>query len=484
MISQRDRSTAALKNKAIDKLFFDYALPAIVATTASSLYNIIDRIFIGHGVGPLAIAGLALTFPIMNLAVALGTLVGAGASSIVSIRMGERRRMDAIQTLCNSLLLNIIIGISFTVIALIFLNPILKIFGASADTLPYARDFMQIILMGNVITHVFFGLNNVMRASGHPMKAMISILLTVGVNVILAPTFIFGFKWGIRGAATATVISQTCGLIWVLGHFCSKHPYIHFSPFGFKLSGKIIKDIVSIGLSPFIIHICASLVVIFINLQLKRYGDLDYTGIVMDGHPVAGGDMAIGAFGIINSIVGFIVMILFGFTQGMQPIAGYNYGALQMDRVKQVLRLAIGWASGVAIVGFLLCMIFPRGIAHMFTGDPHINTITQRGMRLYMLMFMLTGFQVVTSTFFQAIGKASISIFLSMTRQLIFLIPFIFILPLFWSSNGVWLAQSFADLLSAAVTAVVLMYHLHRGILSKKNSQFSEVTAKNRIFAP
>lgn len=468
MASGKDRSASVLGSKAINKLFFDYALPAIVATTASSLYNIIDRIFIGHGVGPLAIAGLALTFPIMNLAVALGTLVGAGASAIVSIRMGERKRIEAIQTLGNSLLLNIIIGIAFSIVALTFLNPILKIFGASDDTLPYARDFMQIILLGNVITHVFFGLNNVMRASGHPQKAMISTLLTVGVNIILAPLFIFGFKWGIRGAAIATVLSQTCGLVWVLSHFCSKRPYIHFIPVGFKLSGKIIKNIFSIGLSPFIIHICSSLVVIFINLQLKRYGDMDYTGIVMDGQAVAGGDMAIGAFGIINSIVGFIVMILFGFTQGMQPIAGYNYGAMKMDRVKEVLWLTIKYATGVAVVGFLLCMIFPQGIAHLFTKDPHINVITTRGMRLYMAMFVLTGFQVVASTFFQAINKAIISIVLSMTRQLIFLIPFIFILPLFWSSDGVWLAQAFADFMSAAVTASVLIYHLYRGIFKQK----------------
>lgn len=464
-MKKKDTSTAGLGSRPIRGLFFDYALPAIVATTASSLYNIIDRIFIGHGVGPLAIAGLALTFPVMNLAVAVGTLVGAGAPAVVSLRMGERNRKAAIQALGNSLVLNILTGAGFAVAALLFLDPLLRLFGASPDTLPYARDFLQVILAGGPVTHVFFGLNNVMRASGHPRKAMVSLLLTVGVNICLAPLFIFGFHWGIRGAAAATLLSQTCGLTWVLGHFCGRRPYVHFMSGCFKLSGSIVKSIMAIGMSPFIIHVCTSLVAVFINLQLKHYGDLDYAGIV-SGQTAAGGDLAIGAFGIINSISGFLVMVVFGFTQGMQPIAGYNYGAGKRKRVREVLYLAVRCATCVALAGFLLCMSVPSAIARMFTDDPCIAVITGRGMRLYMMMFATVGFQVVTSTFFQSIGKASVSILLSMTRQLIFLIPFIFVLPLWWGSDGVWAAQAAADAAAACVTAAVLGRQLHKGALA------------------
>lgn len=332
-----DQQNEALEKGNIKRLFLQYALPAIIATTATSFYNIIDRIFIGQGVGPLAISGLALTFPIMNLGTALGTLVGAGSSAIISIRMGEKRQEEAIQTLGNAFVLNIIIGLAFSVLALIFLNPLLYLFGASDATLPYARDFMSIILLGNVITHLFFGLNNIIRASGYPTKAMISLLLTIGVNIILAPLFIFAFHWGIKGAATATVISQSIGLIWVLSHFISSMPYVHFTRHCFRLSWLIIGSVFSIGVAPFLIHCCACLIAILMNWQLGQYG----------------GDLAIGAFGIINSIISLLIMIMFGFTQGMQPIVGYNWGAKQHNRALEAFKLTIYYATAVAIIGFL-----------------------------------------------------------------------------------------------------------------------------------
>ena len=426
----------------VGKLLFNYALPAIVATTASSLYNIIDRIFIGHGVGPMAISGLALTFPIMNLAIAFGTLVGAGASAMVSIRMGEQRRVDAIRILGNALTLNIIIGILFTIFGLIFLDDLLRLFGASNETLPYAREFMQVILVGNTIAHIFFGLNNIMRASGHPTKAMISILLTVGINIILAPIFIFVFEWGIRGAAFATVISQTIGMIWVLAHFSSRKPYIHFRISGFKLSGRIIRDIFAIGLSPFLIYVLACLISIIMNLQLVKLG----------------GDYAIGACGIVNSIVALIVMVILGLTQGMQPIVGYNYGAHRMDRVLETLKKTIFWGTVIAIVGFLITQIFPYQIASAFTNDAKMIDITVRGMRLNTIVFFLIGFQVVTSNFFQAIGRAKTAIFLSISRQAIFFTPFLFILPSFLGLDGVWLAASASDFAAVITTGFVLRY--------------------------
>lgn len=307
-----------------------------------------------------------------------------------------------------------------------------------------------------------------MRASGYPTKAMISILLTVGVNLILAPIFIFVFKWGIRGAAFATILSQCCGLSWVLCHFCDGKSYIHFTPYCFKLSSRIIRDIFAIGLSPFLIHCCSCIIVIIVNLQLKRYGDIDYAGLSLNGQAVAGGDLAIGAFGIINSIVGFIVMLLFGLSQGMQPIAGYNFGAGQMDRVKEILWLTIRCATVVATVCFLLCMLLPHEIAKMFTKDSHLIALTAHAMRLYAAMLILDGFQVVASSFFQSINKASVAIFLSLTRQLFCLVPCLLIFPLFWSSDGVWMSQPSADFLAALIAASVLAYHLHKGILSQK----------------
>ncbi len=462
MNSSKDTVSENLAGKDISSLFWRYALPAIVASAASSLYNIIDRAFIGNGVGPLAIAGLALTFPVMNLTVALGTLVSAGASAIISIRLGERSHALAAATLGNGLMLNLAIGLFFSLLFLFFLDPLLNLFGASPDTLPYARDFLQIILAGNVVSHVFFGLNNIMRASGHPAKAMVSILLTIGVNLLLAPTFIFLFKWGIRGAALATVLSQCCGLVWVVAHFFSKSSTLRFQKAGFRISGRIIKDIFAIGLSPFIIHCSTCIIVILINLQLKRYGDLELSNCLLDGKPVAGGDLAVGAFGIINSIAGFMTMVLFGMAQGMQPIVGYNYGARQYGNVRKALRTAVVCATATAAAGELACLCCPTAIARIFTEDQQIVALTAQGLRLYLSMFLFIGFQVVASTFFQAINKASVSIFLSMTRQLFCLVPCLIVLPGIFGTRGVWLSQAVSDLASALIAAAVLFYHLYR----------------------
>lgn len=437
----KDR-TKELEFGKIGNLLLTYALPAIIGTTAVSFYNVIDRIFIGQGVGPLAIAGLAITFPIMNLATAFGTLVGAGASAMVSIRMGEKRKIDATRILGNALIMNIFIGILFSVIFLLFLDDILLLFGASQHTLPYARDFMQIILYGNVITHVFFGMNNIMRASGYPIKAMISVLLTVVCNVIIAPIFIFQFKWGIAGAAWATLISQTIGMIWVLWHFISKSSYIHFQPACFHLRGRIIRDIFAIGLSPFLIHTCACFVAMLINWQLRIYG----------------GDNAIAAFGITNSILSLMVMIILGLTQGMQPIAGFNYGARNMSRVTKVLKLTIYWATGICFVGFIAIMTVPQYIARAFTTDVGLIELTANSMRICAYFLPIIGFQVVSSNFFQSIGKARIAIFLSLSRQIIFLIPFLFILPYFYNLNGVWMSMPAADLFASIITAFILLY--------------------------
>lgn len=428
------------------KLLLQYSLPAIVATAAASLYNIIDRIFIGQGVGPLAISGLALTFPLMNITAAFGAMVGVGASAMVSIRLGQHDRRGATLILGNAVMLNIILGITVGIAAYIFLEPLLYVLGASKDTIPYAREFMQVILIGNVFTHLYMGMNNIIRASGYPGKAMMITLLTVAVNLALAPVFIFAFKWGIRGAALATVLSQLTGTVIAAYHFTRISSFVRFLPGYMRLKRKIIGDIISIGMSNFLMLIIGSLIISFFNLSLARYG----------------GDFAIGAFGILYSVSSLAVMVVIGLNQGMQPVVGYNYGSGRIIRVTRALKLTILAATGVTSFMFLIAEIFPRLIASAFTGSEQLIGLAAAGMRLNLLMFPLVGFQMVTSSFFQSIGKAKFSIFLSLTRQVIFLIPALFILPHYLKLNGVWLAGPAADFSSALLTFIILRWQIKK----------------------
>lgn len=430
----------------VGKLLWHYSTPAIIGMAASSLYNIIDRAFIGNGVGPLAISGLALTLPIMNLTAAFGAMIGAGASTMVSIRLGQQRKSDATHILGNTLLLNFIIGLAITVLGLIFLEPILFAFGASKATMPYARDFMQIILLANLFNHNFIGLNNVMRASGYPQKAMWSSLITVLVNLGLAPLFIFVFGWGIRGAALATAIAQLVGFAWVLLHFLNKNSFIHFQQGFFHLSRRIVGDILSIGLSPFLMNLTASLITVVVNKSLAAYGgDM--------------GDLSIGAYGIVGSIAMLFIMVVFGLNMGMQPIAGYNFGAKQYDRVMSVYKRTLLIGSIITVFGFALAMLIPKTIVGIFTNDATLTEIAVGALRIILLAFPVVGFQVVTTYFFQSIGKAKMAIFLSLSRQLIFLLPGLFIFPAFFGVNGVWMAMPVGDAIASLLTLVVILWH-------------------------
>lgn len=329
-------SPLILGTEPIGKLLTKFAIPSIIAMTASSLYNMTDSIFIGHGVGPLGIAGLALTFPLMNLAAAFGSLVGVGASTLVSVKLGQKDYDGANHVLGNVFTLNLIMGIAFSVVFLILLKPILYFFGASEQTLPYAKEYMEVILCGNVITHMYLGLNAVLRSSGFPQMAMSATLLSVVINCVLNPLFIFVLGWGIKGAAWATVLSQGISLSGQLIHFARPSQLLHFRKGIYRLRGEIVRGIFSIGMSPFLMNMCSCLVVLLINLGLKEHG----------------GDMAIGAYGIVNRISFLFVMIIMGFNQGMQPIAGYNFGARLFPRVLEVTRLTTYWAIGVASTGF------------------------------------------------------------------------------------------------------------------------------------
>lgn len=443
-MTQSKYSPLSLGTERIGKLLAQYAIPAIIAMTASSLYNITDSVFIGHGVGALAISGLALTFPVMNLAAAFGSLVGAGASALMSVRLGQKDYDTANKVLGNVFVLNIVLGLLFTLIMLFFLKPTLYFFGASDATLPYAYDYLKVILYGNVITHMYMGLNALLRSSGHPKKSMYATIGTVVLNLILTPLFIYQFGWGIQGSAWATVLSQALMLVWQISIFSNKKHFIHLKKGVFKLKKKIVLDSLSIGLSPFFMNAAASVIVIFINQGLSRYG----------------GDMAVGAYGIVNRVVFLFAMIVLGLNQGMQPIAGYNYGAQQFDRVDKVLKMTIFYATGVMLVGFLIGQFFPSAVASVFTTDEQLIEHAVRGLRIVMIFFPIIGFQMVTSNFFQSIGKAHKAIFLSLTRQMIFLLPCLIIFPQIWGVNGVWYSLPVADLASSVVAGIVLFNQL------------------------
>ena len=436
-----------LGTERIRKLLVQYAVPAIIAMTASSLYNMVDSIFIGHGVGALAISGLALTFPLMNLAAAFGSLVGVGAATLVSMRLGQRDYETAQRILGNVVVLNLIIGISFGLLTLVFLDPILYFFGASDATIGYAREYMSVILWGNVVTHMYLGLNAVLRAAGHPRKAMYATILTVTINAILDPLFIFGFGWGIRGAAIATVLAQILALVWQFRIFSDRNELLHFRRGIYRLKGKIVRNVLAIGMSPFLMNLAACFIVILINKGLKEYG----------------GDLNIGAYGIVNRLGFFFVMIVMGINQGMQPIAGYNYGARQFDRVDRVLKLTIIGATCVTTLGFLIGELAPRLAVSVFTDDPELVRLSAEGMRIVFFCFPIIGFQMVTTNFFQSIGMAGKGIFLSLSRQLLFLMPGLIFLPRIfdeltpWDGSwGVWCSMPLSDFLASLVAGVML----------------------------
>ena len=440
------KTPTALGTESIGKLLMQYAVPAIIAMTASSLYNMVDSIFIGHGVGTMALSALALTFPLMNLGAAFGALVGVGAATLISVKLGQKDYDTAQRVLGNVFVLNILLGLAFTVIVFPFLNPILYFFGGSDETVEYARQFMEIILLGNVVTHLYLGLNAVLRASGHPKQAMSATIATVAINTILAPIFIFMFDWGIRGAAIATVSAQVIALLWQLKQFNNANELLHFRRGIFRLKRKIVFDSLAIGMSPFLMNLAACLIVILINQGLKKYG----------------GDLAIGAFGIVNRLVFIVVMIVMGLNQGMQPIAGYNFGAKLYDRVNKVLKLTIIYATCVTTFGFLVGMLAPNLVVGIFTSDAELTELSATGLRITVMFFPIIGFQMVTSNFFQSIGMAGKAIFLSLTRQMLILLPCLLILPHFFGVAGVWYSMPVSDLLASLIALVMLVYQFRK----------------------
>ena len=439
----KSRATYELGTAPVHKLLLTYALPAIIAMTASSLYNIVDSIYIGRGCGSLAFGALTVAKPFMDICAAFGSLVGVGASSLLAIYLSEKDYERANRVLGNVIVMNIILSAVVMVVGLIWLDPILMAFGASEDTLGYAHEYMEIILWGNILTHIYFGLNAMLRSAGHPRFSMTATIVAVTINIILDPIFIFGMDMGVRGAALATVLSQAVAVVWQLTKFMDKNELVRFHRGIWRLNRHITHRSLAIGLSPFLYNIAHCFVVIILNNQLKAFG----------------GDLAIASYGVINRLTFVFAMIVMGFNQGMQPIAGYNYGAKNYERVRKTFYLTCAYATGAMGVMFLLGECIPGLVTQVFSGDPALIEQTVKPMRIICCTMLIIGFQMITGNLFTSIGKAGRAIFLSLTRQVLYLIPLALLLPKVFEDplDGVWWSIPISDTLSAITAVVVLL---------------------------
>ncbi|WP_338586835.1 MATE family efflux transporter [Clostridium baratii] len=437
-----------LGEEPILKLLLSFSIPAIVGMVVNTLYNIIDRMYIGRieGIGPLALTGVGITMPIMTIILAFGMLVGIGTAARVSLKLGEHNKDSAEEHLGNAFTLIIIISIAITILGLMFLDPILGVFGASENTEIYARQYMQIIFIGTIVNMLSFGLNHSIRSDGSPKVAMLSMLIGAITNIILDPVFIFGFGMGVRGAAIATVISQILTTVWILQYFTVGKSIIKLKMNNLKLKLPIIISIFSIGMSPFSMQLAASVVQVLANNSLKEYG----------------GDLAIGAMTIISSVSMIFLMPIFGINQGSQPIIGYNYGAKQYDRVKETVKYGAIAATIIVVIGWIITQSAPQVLIAIFNNDPELVGIATNGIKIYLFMMPLVGFQVISSNYFQSIGKAKISMFLSLLRQVILLIPCILILPKIFELNGIWLSGAVCDGLSSLITGIIFFYSVKK----------------------
>ena len=456
-----NNDAARLGTESITKLIRDFALPAIAGLVVVSLYNIIDRIFIGQGVGPMAIAGLALTFPISNIVAAIGTLVGVGAASRLSIVLGKHDYEWGRNIVAHVPMLSIIFSSIFITFGLIYLDELIMLFGGSENTISYARDYLKIVIPASVFTNICFSLSSIIRGAGNPKKSMYVIFLGVILNIILDPIFIFGFGMGIEGVALATAISMFCGAIYAMSHFMDKNNPLSFRLKNFKLKKQIVKNIVSIGMSPFAMNFASCFVVIVVNIQLQR----------------TGGDLAMGAFSIVNSYLMLIVMIILGFCQGTQPIIGYNFGAGNMKRVKDTFFIATRITSIVCIVGLFIIQVFPEELARAFVKDEDMIRITVQGLRFCSIAFPVIAVQIVISQYFMAISKAKLSIVLSLSRQVLFLIPLMLILPKYFGLMGIWISIPISDTLSG-IMAIYFIAREKQSIYG--NAKISLMVKKKR----
>lgn len=431
----------ALGEKSVGKLLWDFSLPAVTGMLVNALYNVVDSIFVGNGVGELGLAAVTIAFPIMLILMGFGMLVGIGATAQISISIGQKKKEQAEKILGNAFALALIIALSLAAVVLLFLDPILIALGAEPSILPYAREFTSIIVGGSVFTFVGFGLNNIIRAEGSPKTAMSTMLISAILNTVLNPLFIFGLKLGISGSALATVISQAVSALWVLAYFKGGRSYLKLRFSNMKLDMEIIRTIFAIGMSPFFMQVAASVVTVIYNYSLMSYG----------------GEIAVAAMGIVNRVSMLMLMPIFGISQGVQPIIGYNYGARNYERVIEAIKKATFAATTFAVCGFLIIQLFDVQIIRLFNSNSDLIQVGASGMRVFLAMMPIIGFQVVCSTYFQAVGKARQSLLLSLSRQVIILIPLLVILPRIWGLSGIWMASPIADLTSSLLTVMFLL---------------------------
>lgn len=444
-----------LGSEPVGKLLLKFSIPAIVGMMVNALYNTIDRIYIGKSMGELGLAGLTISFPIMIIIMAFGMLIGLGATSLISIKLGEHKKDEAEKILGNAIFLLVITALSISVLGLIFLDPLLKLFGASEAVLPYSQAYLRIILSGAIFQTLGFGMNNFIRAEGNPRTAMFTMLIGAILNIILDPIFIFVFDMGIKGAAIATILSQSVSAIWVLSYFFGGRSYLDIHMSNFKLKLPIVGKILAIGSAPFLMQVASSGINALLNTSLQTYG----------------GDTAIAAFGIINSVTMFILMPIFGINQGVQPIIGYNYGAKQYDRVKSALKLAMVGATLITVTGYIVTRVFPENIVSFFGGnDENLINLATEGLNVFLFMLPIIGMQIVASNYFQAVGKPRHAMFLSLSRQVLFLIPSILILPRFFELKGVWMAAPVSDVFASIVTGIWIMLEI-KNLNSEDNIQ-------------
>lgn len=443
-------STKDLETKKISALLLTYALPSVMSQIIASVYSIVDRVFLGQCVGFLALAGLAITMPIMNIIHAFGSLVGAGSSARMSIVLGRKDERWAEKILGNSMLLTFFFGFLFVVGGYLFMNPILEAFGASQETISYAREYMNIVLPGMFLTTLTFNLTGLIRASGYPNKAMWIMCSGAILNIILDAIFIYKLRWGIAGAAWATTISMAFSSILAVWHFLMKSSFIRFKRHAWAPKMYIFKNILAIGISPFSMNVAAFLVVALLNKQLIRFG----------------GDLAVSAYGVVNSVCGLVVMLFLGLCQGMQPIAGYNYGAGKNERLKEVYLLIMKVCVGIGILGALLTCLLPRPMIRCFASDEPLIAMGIPALRYLTIFMPFIAYTIVNSQFFQSIDKPWIAIVTSLSRQVLFLIPLIYIVPVVFQHfggeglSGVWAACTISDLLGALLSTALLIGQL------------------------
>ena len=439
-----DRSER-LGEGSIPRLLLTFSTPAIVGMLAQALYNIVDRAFVGQAVGPLGIAGTTVAFPFMLIQMAFSMLIGFGAAALVSIRLGEGKKAEAGRVLGNAVVLLVGVSVVLTSAGLVFLTPLLKAFGASEQVLPGARDYLQIIVWGSLLQALGFGLNAVIRGEGNPRIAMYTMLIGALLNSILDPIFLFGFQWGMRGAAAATVTSQAVSAVWVLSYFLRGTSLLKIHPGNLRLRWPLCVSIIVIGSPMFAMQMAASVMNAILNNQLRIYG----------------GDLAISVIGIIHAVALFIAMPIFGINQGAQPIIGYNYGAKKFDRVKKTLQTAILFATAICVAGFVVVMLFPSQVIWLFNReDESLMLLGTHATRICLVMFPIIGFQIVGASYFQAVGKPKQALLLGLSRQVLLLIPAILLLPRFFGLDGVWAAIPAADLCSSLLTGLWLFWEL------------------------